>query len=73
MMTSALALQCLLLLFGDIRIADEIMADCMQEVSAELWEINNDIVEHTYKAEFKDAGLPTSPGGGGGGGVGGKQ
>ena len=33
----------------------------MQEVSKELWEINNDIVEHTYKTEFKDAGLPTSP------------
>ena len=42
------------------RIADEIMADCMRDVSEELMEINSDVVEHVYKSEFKETAF-TAP------------
>ena len=34
------------------RVADAVVAECVEDVAVELEGINNDIVEHVYGAEF---------------------
>ena len=50
---------CPLLCFN-FRVSDEILEECLLDIAKELEDINSEIVNHVYRAEFNEAKSPSS-------------